>query len=408
MRSIKLDIPNRDGKVLSANLDLPDTGSPHTFGIFAHCFTCSKDFRATKEISKGLVDNGCGILRFDFTGLGHSEGDFADTNFASNISDLLDVNTYMTEHYEAPRVFIGHSLGGAAVIQATRLLENDQAVVTIGAPADPAHVTHLLKSKKSEIEEKGEAVVLLGGREFKIKKQFLDDLEEHKMEYAVQGNDAAILILHSPIDTTVGIENAQKLYHAAKHPKSFVSLDGADHLISKREDARYAARVISAWGSRYLAIEPKKEEREFLNDGSVLVRNAGPQYTTQVEAGGHQYLVDEPASIGGDDLGATPYEHLLSALGSCTAITLRMYAKRKEWDVGAIEVKLRHTKIHHEDCENCEEEHSKIYGIETDISFSKELSPEQLKRLDHIAHRCPVHRTLTGDIQIKTNLNASS
>ncbi len=406
MNTLKLEIPNRFGQSLSANLDLPDSGSPHTFGIFAHCFTCSKDLRASREISRGLVESGCGILRFDFTGLGHSTGEFADTNFGSNVSDLIDVSEYLTQNYAAPSILIGHSLGGAAVLQAARHIESGKAIVTIGSPADPAHIEHLLTEKKDEIEGKGEANVILAGREFTIKKQFLDDLRDNKLEREIETSGQAILIMHAPGDQVVGIENAQRLYHAAMHPKSFISLDGADHLLTQRDDSRYAAGVIAAWAVKYLSKDTQatKESGEE-EQGVVRVSNSGPKYTTRVKSAGHSFLIDEPLSLGGDDIGATPYGHLLAALGACTAITLRMYANRKEWNIGSIDVELSHSKVHAKDCQDCESKEGQINLMTRSIRFSGTLDDKQKERMLYIAGRCPVHRTLEGQIEVKTALN---
>ncbi len=400
--SEKLRFENADGNALAARLDRPDGESPCAFALFAHCFTCSKDLRAAGAISRALTRHGIAVLRFDFTGLGESEGDFADTNFSSNVEDLIAAADHLSEHYEAPRILVGHSLGGAAVLQAAQRLDSVQAVSTIGAPYDPEHVTQHLQDAVEDIEEQGEARVQLAGRTFTIRKQFLDDLAATKMENTIRTLGRALLIFHSPVDQTVGANNAAKIFQAAKHPKSFVSLDDADHLLTDRSDAEYLGVVLGAWAEKYVdrsVSEPETPDRD------VVTRTEGT-YRTAIQAGRHALVGDEPESVGGDDDGPTPYGFLLSALGSCTGMTLRMYADRKEWPLDETIVRLSHEKVHAEDCENCDTEQGQVDRITREIEIRGRLSDDQRERLFEIANKCPVHRTLLGDVDVHSSLRS--
>ena len=398
----KIRFENADGNALAARLDRPDGESPCAFALFAHCFTCSKDLRAAGAISRALTRHGIAVLRFDFTGLGESEGEFADTNFSSNVEDLIAAAGYLSEHYEAPRILVGHSLGGAAVLQAAQRLDSVQAVSTIGAPYDPEHVTQHLQDAVEDIEEKGEARVQLAGRTFTIRKQFLDDLAATKMETTIRTLGRALLIFHSPVDQTVGANNAAKIFQAAKHPKSFVSLDDADHLLTDRSDAEYLGVVLGAWAEKYVDRSVSEPDTP---DEDVVTRTEGT-YRTAIQAGRHALVGDEPESVGGDDDGPTPYGFLLSALGSCTGMTLRMYADRKEWPLDETIVRLSHEKVHAEDCENCDTEQRQVDRITREIEIRGRLSDDQRERLFEIANKCPVHRTLLGDVDVRSSLRS--
>ena len=398
MRFKKVSFKNSEGHQLSGRLDFPLIGKPKAYVLFAHCFTCSKNLKSVEHISQAFTQQGMAILRFDFTGLGQSKGDFADTNFSSNLSDLREAYNFLEENYEAPQIMVGHSLGGAAVLHVSGDLENVKAVATIGAPSTPDHVSHLLENGRKDLEEKGVADVNIGGRTFKMKKQFLDDLEEKKGKGVIRELNRALLIIHSPQDSIVGIENAQEIYLEAKHPKSFVSLDGGDHLMTSEADARYAGSIIANWASRYIEVNAQEEAPE----GEVITRIGSKGYTTEVIAGSHLMVSDEPPSVGGDDRGPTPYGYLLSGLGACTAMTLRMYADYKKIPLEEVEVKLTHDKIHKKDGENSESSEGKIDQIKRKIKITGDLTPEQRKRLIEIADRCPVHKTIEGKPEILT------
>ena len=395
------------GDELAARLDLPD-GAPRAFALFAHCFTCSKDLAAATRISRGLADRGFGVLRFDFTGLGSSEGEFANTDFSSNIGDLVLASDWLREHHEAPSVLVGHSLGGAAVLAAASLVPETVAVATIGAPFDPAHVIELFPATvRDQLQRDGEADVQLAGRTFRVRQQLLDDLGAQNLTDAIRSLRRALLVLHSPVDEIVDVDNARRIFEAARHPRSFVSLDGADHLLTRRTDAAYVADVLSAWASRYLPVPSEDPPPAPGSEpGLVIVVGTGAgRFQQRVTAGRHRFLADEPAGVG-DDTGPTPYDLLLAGLGTCTSMTLRMYADRKGWPLEHVEVRLAHHRIHADDCADCESSSGLIETVDRTIELHGPLTEEQRSSLLAIADRCPVHRTLTADVHIRTRLVA--
>ncbi len=395
--------PGTTGAMLAARLDLP-AQPPIAYALFAHCFTCSKDMLAAARVSAALTARGFGVLRFDFTGLGGSEGDFADTNFSSNVGDLVAAAGWLRAQHQAPKVIIGHSLGGAAVLAAAPEIPETRAVATIGAPFDPAHVTHLLAPAVTEITAAGEAEVMLAGRTFRIKRQLLDDLDSQRSAERIARLGRALLIFHSPRDTTVDIENAARIFTAAKHPKSFVSLDTADHLLTRREDAEYVASVIAAWAGRYVGAPAAPDPAVAARDVVTVVETREGRFTQQISVGPHRLRADEPSGAGGLDSGPTPYDLLLAGLGACTSMTVRMYADQKQWPVDRVTVRLRHEKIHAADCAECETKDGKIDRIERDIVLEGALDDAQRARLLEIANRCPVHRTLHSEVLIPTRL----
>jgi putative redox protein len=399
MPSERFDFPNAGGEKLSAVLDRPP-GQPLAYALFAHCFTCGKDVLAAKRIAEGLTARGIAVLRFDFTGLGASEGEFANTTFSSNVADLVAAADHLRKMYRPPAILIGHSLGGAAVLAAASQVPEARAVATIAAPADPSHVTGLFSQHVDEIHAKGEVEVALAGRPFRIKKEFLDDVAEQKLHHCLANLRKALLVLHSPTDDLVGIENASAIFTAAKHPKSFVSLSGADHLLSKRADAVYVAEIIAAWSERYLDMVPEPDAMPI--EGVTVAETRNGKFEQSIVVGPHRYLADEPTSVGGNGSGPSPYEYLLAALGACTSMTIRLYADLKKIPLTRVSVQLKHDKIHATDCENCETKEGKIDRIEREITLEGDLSAEQRVKLLEIADKCPVHRTLHSEIDIRT------
>jgi putative redox protein len=403
MNPTKLVFSNRHGIDLSADLYLPLDKVPVCYAIFAHCFTCSKNFVAVTRISTALSQCGIAVMSFDFTGLGRSEGDFEDSSFFSNISDLLDASDFLTKNYSTPKLLIGHSLGGAAVIHASIELPSVEAICTIGAPSDPVHVKKLLRGNLDEIEIQGFATVDIGGRPFRITKEFVKDLLQNPLEGFMKQLNKAVLIMHSPQDEIVGIENAAAIFKAAFHPKSFISLDRADHLITKREDARYIAELIASWSSRYIEKDPKSVIND--TDGNqVFVRLSGDGFTSEIKTPNHHLLADEPLDAGGTDLGPNPYDLLMAALGSCTAMTLKMYANRKKWPLTEVIVYLNHDKVYPEDSREPEKSSAKVSQFTRIIKLTGDLDTTQRQRLLEISNKCPVHRTLQEDIIIQTML----
>ncbi|MGI9237566.1 MAG: bifunctional alpha/beta hydrolase/OsmC family protein [Woeseiaceae bacterium] len=406
MPSKKIAFENETGHTLSAILDVPTT-PPVAYALFAHCFTCSKNLKAATNIARALNAAGIAVLRFDFTGLGQSEGDFADTNFSSNISDLLAAVDYMGRELGSPSILIGHSLGGTAVLAAASMVDSAVAVATIGSPSEPAHVARMFSGSEDALRERGEATVNLGGRPFLMKQQFLDDLDKQDLRTSIHSLRKALLILHAPLDTIVEIDNASALFMAAKHPKSFVSLDNADHLLSREADSTYAGDVLAAWASRYLPARSSDGPYDGegpAHDAQVIARTERGEFRTEVQIGEHSLIADEPRSVGGTGLGPTPYDLLSAALATCTSMTLKMYAEHKKLALESATVVVDHDKLHAKDCEDCESTDGKIDEFRRSILLEGELSDEQRQRMLEIADRCPVHRSLHGEIKVRSKL----
>lgn len=398
----KVEFTNRKGETLAGALELPD-GQLRATALFAHCFTCGKDVIAASRIARALADQGIGVLRFDFTGLGGSDGDFASTSFSTNVSDLECAAAFLSDEYSAPRLLIGHSLGGAAALVAAKRIASIEAVATIAAPASPSHVQHLFANKACDIRREGQAEVNIGGRNFNIGADLLKDLERWPVEKILGDLRKPLLIFHSPLDKVVDIEEAERIYHAAKHPKSYISLDKADHLLSKSADADYVAQTLTAWASRYLNLdqsETAEPDRPKVNTGEVLITERDAKFLRGLFTADHQLLADEPKASGGGNQGPNPYDLLLMSLGACTSMTLRMYANHKELPIENIQVRLRHGRVHAEDCGDCEHKNETIERIEREISYEGDLSKEQHQRLLEIADKCPVHKTLTGTLEV--------
>ncbi|AUP80193.1 bifunctional alpha/beta hydrolase/OsmC family protein [Flavivirga eckloniae] len=404
MKSSKLQIQNNKGLKLQAYLELPANQKPNYYAIFAHCFTCTSSLSAVKNISRALTNYGFGVVRFDFTGLGRSEGEFAESHFSANVDDLIAVSHYMNSNYEAPSLLVGHSLGGAAVLSAASQLENIKAVATIGAPATVSHVKHLFSHGIEDVREKGEVEVNIGGRPFKIDKDFVEDFDKTDLPTIVKQLRKPLLILHAPTDTVVGIKNAEQLYHNAHHPKSFVTLDNADHLLSNSKDSQYAGNVIGTWVQRYF--EPK-ENKMLETKGEQLVGHLNlieDNFTTSIQTKNHTMIADEPASIGGDDFGPSPYEYLNAGLVACTAMTLKMYAQRKQWDLQEVFVYVTHSRKHSDDLGLEIEKPTYLDHISKKLKFVGNLDETQKQRLKEIASKCPVHKTIASEVVFNTTI----
>ncbi len=394
-----IQFPTRRGLKLAGTLELPAGGRWRASALFAHCFTCTRNIRAARDITRALAEEGFAVLRFDFTGLGESEGDFADTNFSSNLDDLEDAAQWLAEQLAPPQLLLGHSLGGTAMLAVAERLESVRALATLGAPASPAHVLKQFGAGLESIEAEGSAEVELAGRSFRVRRDFIDDARSHDLEERLRRLRRALLVLHSPVDRVVPVEQAQRIFVAALHPKSFISLDDADHLLSRSEDSQYAGRVIAAWASRFLAMD------ETAPIDHVRVSGATADgFLCNVQAGEHHYIADEPRDNGGSDLGPDPYQFLATALGACTVMTLNMYARHKSLPVTGVDCEVRHQRVHAEDCEDCETREGRIHEFARSISIEGELDDAQRERMLQIADRCPVHRTLEGEIKIRSTL----
>jgi uncharacterized OsmC-like protein/fermentation-respiration switch protein FrsA (DUF1100 family) len=402
MPTERFQFTGEGGHQLAAALDLPEQ-EPLAYALFAHCFTCGKDVLAAKRIATALAAKGIAVLRFDFTGIGSSEGDFANSTFSSNVADLVHAANHLRETRKAPTLLIGHSLGGAAILASAGQIAEAKAVVTIAAPSDPEHVTGLFKEQIEDIRKQGKVEVSLAGRPFTITREFLDDIAEHGLMARVTTMRKAILVMHAPTDDTVSIDNATRIFLSAKHPKSFVSLAGADHLLSQRRDSTYVADVIAAWASRY--IEPAAEQAVVTAEAprNVVVRETrNSKFQQTISVGPHRLLADEPVAAGGEDSGLGPYDFLLAALGACKSMTMRLYADRKSLPLERATVTLHHSKIHAQDCAECETKEGMLDEIDVTIGLEGALDAEQRKRILEIADKCPVHRTLTSEIRIVT------
>ena len=404
MKSTKLKIKNRKGITLNANLELPANQKPNYYAIFAHCFTCSSSLSAVRNVSRALTQNGFAVLRFDFTGLGRSEGEFADSHFSANVDDLLDVHQYMEEHYQAPSLLVGHSLGGAAVLVAASKLETIKAVATVGAPSTVNHVKHLFSHQIDATDEKGPVEVNIGGRPFVINKDFVEEFDKTDLPSIVENLRKPLLIMHSPFDKIVGIENAEQLYKKAHHPKSFITLDNADHLLSKEEDSQYVGEIIGTWAKRYF---PKAKNKMLSTEGEQLVGHLNiieNNFTTEIQTKNHAFIADEPASVGGSDFGPSPYEYLNAALAACTVMTLKMYAERKKWDLREVFVYISHSRKHSDDMKDKTDKPKYLDHISKKLKFVGDLTTEQKDRLKSISSRCPVHKTIASEVIFETEI----
>ena len=398
----KITFTNTEGLKLAAVLELP-SGPVNYYALYAHCFTCGKDIITAARISRSLASQGIAVFRFDFTGLGESEGDFSSTNFSSNVADLISADSFLREHYQAPQLLIGHSLGGTAILHAAGEINESRAVVTIGSPATPEHI---LKHFPEELKELGnhQAVsVSLGSVSFDIQQQFVKDVEAQSTTNKISELRKALLVMHSPLDKVVTIDEATRIFMAAKHPKSFISLDQADHLLTHNADAEYAANSIAVWASGYIEIEGKPSPAAL--KGEVIIDEANHKFLREVITDDHRWLADEPKALGGDNLGPDPYEQLLSSLGACTSMTLRIYINHKQWPVDDIRVRLKHSREHQQDCEGHNDKDCKLDVIEKEITITGDLDEKQIERLLEVADRCPVHKTLMSDLKVETHLS---
>jgi uncharacterized OsmC-like protein/alpha/beta superfamily hydrolase len=392
------------GDRLSGRLDRP-RDDPVAYALFVDCFTCSKEIPTAARITRGLVDRGIGVLRFDFTGLGASEGEFANTNFSSNVEDVVRAADMLRHRYAAPHVLVGHSLGGTAVLAAAAQVPEAVAVVTIGAPFDLAPLARTLSDAVPDLDRTEEVSVEIGGRRFPIRRQLLEDLNAQNLTDSIRTLGRALLVFHAPEDEVVAIDDARRIFDTAQQPKSFVAVDNADHLLTGATDAAYVAQILAAWVGRYLDT-PSQRELPVGPQGVVVVTDApGGRLAQEIRAGRHVLIADEPAGVG-DDLGPTPYDLLLASLGACTAMTLRLYAERKGWSLEHVSVELTHARIHADDSRNCEKTPCRIERIERVVNLAGPLSDEQRQRLLAIAERCPVHRTLMGEKRIVTRLGS--
>ncbi|WP_335965216.1 bifunctional alpha/beta hydrolase/OsmC family protein [Galbibacter sp. PAP.153] len=404
MKSPSFRIKNSKGYELNAYLELPANQKPNYYAIFAHCFTCNSNLTAVKNVSRSLTNHGFGVVRFDFTGLGQSEGAFAESSFSANIEDLIAVNNYMAKQYQAPSLMVGHSLGGTAVLVAASRLDNIKAVATIGAPASVMHAKNLFSHQLEAIQDKGQVEVNIGGRPFKIDQDFVKGFNNIDLPAVIKSLRKPLLIMHAPFDKVVGVANAEEIYMSAMHPKSFVSLDGADHLLTDKRDSEYAGNVIGCWVQRYFDVH---QNSMLDRNGEQLVAHLNlkeDNFTTNMQTRTHAFLADEPKSVGGDDFGPAPYDFLSAALASCTAMTLKLYAERKKWDLQEVFVYITYAKKHSEDLMIKGDRSGRMDHLSKKIKLIGNLDETQKARLKEISSKCPVHKTLLNDIVIETDM----
>ncbi|HYH78481.1 MAG TPA: alpha/beta fold hydrolase [Longimicrobium sp.] len=403
MHSIPVTFPGAAGHTLSGRLELPPDGEATGGAVIAHCFTCTSTLTAVVQIARALARERLAVLRFDFTGLGESEGEFVQHHFSACVEDLAAAAEFMEARGFPVRLMVGHSLGGTAALAAAASIQTLAAVATIAAPFDPWHATKAFGDSLAEIERTGEAQVQLGGKPFRMTRELLEDLRGARMEEAIHGLRVPLLILHSPVDQVVGIDNATKIWMAARHPKSFVAIDDADHLLTRKEDAQWAGRVIANWASRWLPESPEPTLDELAEAGSVVTVTPGDAFRTEVSAGRHLFIADEPVAVGGADAGPTPYDLLMAALGTCTGMTLKAYAERKGWPLEEVTVRLTHGKVHGIDEQHCADREARVDRIERELRIEGDrLTPDQRIRLLEIADKCPVHRTLAAGVIVET------
>lgn len=397
----KVTFKTREGLELSGVLHKPEHTVTSAYALFAHCFTCTKNVNSAVNIANALADEGIATLRFDFTGLGASKGEFADTSFTTNVNDLIDAAKFLGDNFEAPQIIVGHSFGGTAILAAAKDIPSAKAVATIASPSSPEHVLRQLEPQLETLKQKGKATIELAGRPFTFKQDFVDDVKQYSID--IHGLRKALMVMHSPVDDTVSIDEAETIYKSALHPKSFITLDSADHLLSQKEDSLYAGHVLASWAKRYIAVKPKPELKAE-KDKVVVANQTAEGFLSHVNANGHEFLADEPEHVGGTNLGPTPYDFLSTALGTCTAMTLNMYARHKKLDVSNIIVNVSHDKVHTKDCERCEEKKGKIDKFKRNIIIEADITDEQRLRMLEIADRCPVHQTLHKEVLIETEL----
>ena len=395
---IKVTFPSKNDLLISGVLHEPEGQDLKCYAIIAHCFTCTKSLKAGIMLARTLAANGIAALRFDFTGLGASQGQFSKSSFSSNVDDLMSAAKFLEDNYQAAQIMVGHSLGGTAVLAASRQIESIKAVATIGSPASPDHILHMLEDRLDEIAASDDGVTItLAGRDFIFKQSFIDDVRNYDLDIEKMGK--ALMVLHAPLDSTVSINQATKIFTAARHPKSFNSLDQSDHLLSSAEDASYAATIIASWATRFITPRAVPVNNA---DGVIASGLTNNGFLTTLQAGSHKFLADEPISYGGTNKGPTPYDYLGAALGACTSMTLNMYARRKELDVTTVSVNVTHDKIHASDCEDCTKTDGRVDQFTRQISIDGNLSEAQHKRMLEIADKCPVHKTLENEIKIVT------